>query len=77
LGQTDFNVLLDPSRKADFKAAVTGRPQFKVLRGTGSYRTSMSCRHARTPARVLRFRCALLVCRPAEGNFLFVDQPRG
>jgi RES domain-containing protein len=36
LSSTDFNVLLDPSRKAEFKSAVTGRIPFKMLRGTGS-----------------------------------------
>jgi hypothetical protein len=33
LSSTDFNVLLDPSRKAEFKSAVTGRIPFKMLRG--------------------------------------------
>ncbi len=36
LSTTDFNVLLDPSRKAEFKAAITGRIPFKTLRGTRS-----------------------------------------
>ena len=36
LSSTDFNVLLDPSRKADFKAAISNRIPFKALRGTGS-----------------------------------------
>lgn len=36
LSSTDFNVLLDPSRKAEFKATITGRIPFKTLRGTGS-----------------------------------------
>jgi RES domain-containing protein len=36
LSSTDFNVLLDPSRKADFKAAIINRIPFKTLRGTGS-----------------------------------------
>jgi RES domain-containing protein len=36
LSASDFNVLLDPSRKGDFDAAVTGRMPFKTLRGGGS-----------------------------------------
>jgi RES domain-containing protein len=36
LSASDFNVLLDPSRKGDFNAAITGRMAFKTLRGGGS-----------------------------------------
>ncbi len=36
LSSTDFNVLLDPARKADFKAAITNRIPFNTLRTTGS-----------------------------------------
>jgi RES domain-containing protein len=36
LSSTDFNVLLDPSRKAEFRATITNRIPFKALRGTGS-----------------------------------------
>jgi RES domain-containing protein len=36
LSSSDSNVLLDPSRKADFRAAITNRIPFKTLRGTGS-----------------------------------------
>jgi RES domain-containing protein len=36
LSSTDSNVLLDPSRKAEYKAAITNRMPFRTLRGTGS-----------------------------------------
>jgi RES domain-containing protein len=36
LSSTDFNVLLAPARKREFKASITGRIPFKTLRGTGS-----------------------------------------
>jgi RES domain-containing protein len=36
LSSSDFNVLLDPSRKSEFTAAMTSRIPFKTLRGTGS-----------------------------------------
>jgi RES domain-containing protein len=36
VSSTDFNVLLDPARKAEFKAAITNRIPFGTLRDTGS-----------------------------------------
>lgn len=36
LSTTDFNVLLDPSRKAEFSSSITSRIPFNTLRGTGS-----------------------------------------
>jgi RES domain-containing protein len=36
LSVSDFNVLLDPSRKAGFTATISSRIAFKTLRGTGS-----------------------------------------
>jgi RES domain-containing protein len=36
LSTSDSNVLLDPSRRTQFKASVTGRIPFRTLRGTGS-----------------------------------------
>lgn len=36
LSGSDCNVLLDPARKALFKASITARIPFKTLRGTGS-----------------------------------------
>jgi len=36
LSSSDFNVLLDPSRKGEFRATVSSRIAFKTLRGTGS-----------------------------------------
>jgi RES domain-containing protein len=36
LSSSDFNVLLDPSRKGEFRAAISSRIPFKTLRGTGS-----------------------------------------
>ncbi len=36
LSGTDYNVLLAPSRKLEFKASITGRIPFQTLRGTGS-----------------------------------------
>lgn len=36
LSSTDFNVLLDLSRKSDFTATITNRIPFRTLRGTGS-----------------------------------------
>lgn len=36
LSASDFNVILDPSRKSEFKAKLTGRIPFGSLRATGS-----------------------------------------
>jgi RES domain-containing protein len=36
LSSSDFNVLLDPSRKGEFRATISSRIAFKTLRGTGS-----------------------------------------
>jgi RES domain-containing protein len=36
LSSTDFNVLLDPSRKSEMSASITSRIPFKTLRATGS-----------------------------------------
>jgi RES domain-containing protein len=36
LSSSDFNVLLDPSRKGEFTASITSRMPFKTLRGAGS-----------------------------------------
>jgi hypothetical protein len=36
LSSSDFNVLLDPSRKAAFTATISSRIAFNTLRGTGS-----------------------------------------
>ncbi len=36
LSASDFNVILDPSRKSEFKAKLTGRISFGSLRATGS-----------------------------------------
>jgi RES domain-containing protein len=36
LSSTDFNVLLDPSRKSEMSAAITSRIPFNTLRVTGS-----------------------------------------
>jgi RES domain-containing protein len=36
LSSTDFNVLLDPSRKSDMSASITSKIPFNTLRATGS-----------------------------------------
>jgi RES domain-containing protein len=36
LSSSDFNVLLDPSRKAEYGGSITSRIPFKTLRATGS-----------------------------------------
>jgi hypothetical protein len=36
LSSTDFNVLLDPSRKSEMSASITSRMPFNTLRVTGS-----------------------------------------
>jgi hypothetical protein len=36
LSSSDYNVLLDPSRRSEYRAAITGRIPFNVLRTSAS-----------------------------------------